>query len=79
MGIDLIFLAISLIFSVLSALLAPKPEPPPAPEVGKFDMPNVEQGIILQKVYGTAWVKSPSVVWWGDIRAVPITKKAGKK
>ena len=29
-------------------------------------------------VFGTVWLRSPNVLWYGDLRAEPI-KKGGKK
>ena len=80
MGVDLLWLAVSLAFSILSYLLTPKPKPPAAPTVEKFDIPNAEQGQVIPKVYGTAWLNSPIVAWYGDVGAYPIkAEQEGKK
>lgn len=79
MGVDLLWLAVSLIFSVLSYLLTPQPKPPTAPVAEKFDIPNAEQGQVIPKIYGTVWQKSPIVAWYGDTAAYPIVEKPSKK
>lgn len=72
-------LVIGLIFTAISWLLRPKPEPPQAATIGDFNVPITEEGAEVGKVYGTVWVTKPQVVWYGDYDTVPIKSKQGKK
>lgn len=66
---------------VISYLLAPRPknlEVKPD-TLGEGDIPVAETGTPIPVVFGTVNVSSPNVVWWGDTRADPITKKGGGK
>lgn len=72
-------LALGLLLSYLAYLLRPKP---PAPEPGTIevsDVPVANAADPIPKIYGTVWVKSPNVVWYGDLRTVPIRRKEGGK
>lgn len=64
------------ITSVISYLLTPKPK---APAPGTFDVPTTEEGASIGVLYGSAWIESPVIAWWGDTRTVAIKSKGGKK
>jgi hypothetical protein len=68
-------IAVWVITAVVSTMLAPKPK---APAAGTFDVPTVTEGAPIGVLYGSGWVTSPIIGWWGDTRTVPIRKK-GKK
>lgn len=63
------------IAAVVSTMLAPKPKTP-AP--GTFDVPTVREGAPIGVLYGSGWIPSPVIAWWGDTRTLPIKGK-GKK
>lgn len=75
----LINILIGLAFSVVAALLRPKPQAPAAGTLGDFDIPRAEEGAEIGKVYGTVRIKSPQVADFGDFGTVPIKSKQGKK
>jgi hypothetical protein len=59
-------------------LLRPKPEPP-KPNTSDFNVPLTKEGAEIGKVYGTVWIRSPQIVWWGDRKTEKIKAKQGKK
>lgn len=72
-------LGLGLLFSYLAYLLRPKPTPPPPGTIEESDVPIANASDPIPKVYGTVWVKSPNVVWYGDLRTTPIVKHEGFK
>lgn len=68
-----------LVSTILSAVLAPKPESAPPPAVGEIDAPVAEEGKPIPVLFGTRVIKSPNCVWWGDVLISAIKKKGGKK
>ena len=75
----LVNLLISLAFSLIAALLAPKPKAPPAAKLEDFDIPKASEGAELGKIFGTPTQRNPHVAWYGDLRTVAIKEKGGKK
>ena len=71
--------AIGLVFSYISFLLRPTPEPPKAATLDDVDIPVAKQGQEIAKIYGTVWMRSPNVHWYGDFKTVPIKATSGKK
>lgn len=63
----------------ISAALAPKPPQPKAAALEDFDIPLAEEGRAIPVVFGTVIVKSPTVMWYGDLRTTAIKEKGGKK
>ena len=55
------------------------PKPENNTKVGTVEAPTAEEGRDIPVLFGTREVKSANVVWYGDVRAVAIKKKGGKK
>ncbi len=72
-----IFLLIASYF--ISAALAPKPPVPKPAALEDFDIPLAEEGRAIPVVFGEVVLKSPSLMWYGDLRTTPIKQKGGKK
>lgn len=72
-------IAIFIISTVLSYLLAPKPPQPKPLSLSDFDIPTAEEGRPIPVVFGTVTVTGANVVWYGDLRVTPIQKSGGKK
>lgn len=74
---------ISLLVNVLLAALAAKfqkpPPDPPSNDLEDFNIPVAKEGQEIGKVYGTIWLKSPQVVWYGDFKKTKIKDKQPKK
>lgn len=72
-------LLIGLVLAAITSLLRPKPEPPKPSTIGDFSIPVTKEGQEVGIVYGTAWITSPQIVWYGDFGTKPVTTKAPKK
>ena len=63
---------------IISAMLAPKPPEPRASAIGDFEVPTADQDRAIPVIFGKVWITGPNVVWYGDLKVVPIKKKSGK-
>lgn len=72
-------LVVWLVTTLIQYVLAPRPPQPPPPEPGQPEVPTAEEGRPIPVVFGTVLLKSPNVVWYGDLRTTPIKKSGGKK
>lgn len=63
--------------TVISDLLMPKPEIENAKPVGlgDFQFPTSTEARVLPLVWGTAPIKGPNLLWYGDLVQTPITEK----
>ncbi|EGO64161.1 phage tail protein [Acetonema longum] len=73
----LLTLFVNVVLSSLAALLKPKPEfdSPKPSALSDFRAPTAEEGLIIPVVVGTAKVENPNVVWYGDLKSVPIIEE----
>jgi hypothetical protein len=72
--VQLIIMAVSMLASyMLSRTSTTKPE------VQSYDMPTVEQGTALKRIYGTYRIKSPVILAWKSAGTTPIKSSGGKK
>lgn len=71
-------LLLAVVATYVAYLLTPKPKGPEPSTLQDFDIPKAEEGTEIPKVFGTVEIKSPSVVWYGDLRLIAIKAK-GKK
>tara|TARA_Y100000034_G_scaffold131343_1_gene191880 strand:+ start:623 stop:853 length:231 start_codon:yes stop_codon:yes gene_type:complete len=62
----LVALAVSLVISIVAALLAPKPKQPKDNSAQELDDPTADAGRPLPVVFGTVTVKSPNILWFGQ-------------
>ena len=67
----------SLIFTVLSALLAPRPPDRRPSNLEDFDLPTAEEGRDKPQIYGTVRITGSNVVWYGDLRYEAIKRRTG--
>lgn len=71
------YIVISVVSSVLAALInKPKIEGAKA-QTG--EIPEVDEGKVVYKIYGTVWVDDSQVLAWRQLPPEPIQQKAGKK
>lgn len=64
----------AIVMMVVSYLIAPKPKTSP-PQAQEFqDVPTAQEGESIVVLFGTRDIKSPSVVWYGDVRTEDIKK-----
>lgn len=71
-------IGIMIVSAIISYALTPKPPTPKPAALSDFDVPTAEEGRPIPVIFGTVWIKSPNVLWYGDLRATPI-KSGGKK
>lgn len=74
----LIAFAISIALSFVTYMLQPKPKKPAPGIVEDSSVPLAKASDPIPKIYGTCYIKSSNVVWYGDLRTTPIKKKGGK-
>jgi hypothetical protein len=73
--IQIVLLIVSL---VLSMLIQPKPPAGPSPEQ-MGDVPTADPSRPVPVLFGTRTFKSPSIIWYGDLKTIPHKTKTGKK
>lgn len=69
-----------LVIAVVAAAYAvsPKAPEPVPPTLKDIQAPTAEQGRPIPVVFGTYVIKSPNVVWYGDLEYVAVRSKGGK-
>jgi len=67
-------LAMMVISTVVSAMLAPKPKDAEPSSLGEFQVPTAEEGRPLTMVLGTCKNKGPNITWWGALRTEAIKR-----
>ena len=70
-------LILAVVFFVLSEFLKPKPKIENARPagLGDFKFPTATEGRPVPIIWGTVKQEGPNVVWYGDLRSVPIVEK----
>ena len=64
---------------VISYSLTPKPQNTKPAGLEEIQAPTAEVGREIPVLFGTRDLSGPNVVWYGDLRTVPIKKRGGKK
>lgn len=62
----LVQLAIAIVLQVVALVLTPKPKGPRPDAVKDLDSPTAEAGRPMPRLFGTATIKSPNVIWYGE-------------
>lgn len=73
-------LAIAIVLSVLSAVLTPRPKPPPDAVASMFkdaNFPVADEGSAQAVVFGDCWTPDWQLIWYGNMRTVAITENTG--
>lgn len=76
----LISLAISLVVSAVSYMITPRASGVKSPEpatLEQLDVPTAEDGKEIGVLFGTRWVNSPNVIWYGDLYCEPVKEGSG--
>lgn len=69
-----------LIIAVIAAYaLRQHPQSQPPAGLGDIDAPTAEIGREIPVLFGTRKLSGPNVVWYGDLRTIPVRKSGGKK
>lgn len=74
----IVYAIIFIVALVLAVALAPSPPQQKPATLDEFQMPTAEPGRPIPVVFGTYVVKSPNVVWYGDLMSEPIKTSGGK-
>lgn len=74
-----VYAVVFIIALVVSYSMTPKPETRPPAGLDEFQVPTAEVGREIPVLFGTRYLHGPNVVWYGDLRTVPVKKKGGKK
>lgn len=63
---------------VVALALGPKTPSPRPSSLSDIDIPTAEPGRPIPVVFGTYLLKSPNIVWYGDLGTSPVKTKGGK-
>lgn len=66
----------ALILYLATTLVKPTKQESAKPQ--QFETTTAEIGRELPVLFGTRWLKSGNIVWWGDLKVTPIKVKTGK-
>lgn len=64
---------------VLAYVFMPKPQQQKPPGMGEVTAPTAEVGRSIAVLFGERDIEGPNVVWYGDIRLIPIKSSGGGK
>lgn len=73
-----IYLVVAVIVAIVAYAMTPKPPDPIPPMLKDINAPTAEEGRPIPVVFGTWVVKSPNIVWYGDLGYKPVKSKGGK-
>lgn len=73
------FVAGFVIAMAVSYAMTPKPQTRPPAGLNEIDVPTAEEGREIPVLFGCRRIKSPNVVWYGDLKTKPIKSSGGKK
>lgn len=64
-------------FTIIGELLRPKPkfDAPTPSGIGDFSVPTAQAGRAIPAIFGTVKLRSPNVVWYGDLVVTAIKEK----
>lgn len=72
------YIAVFIVALVVAFAMAPNAQQQSA-AIQEVEAPTAEEGRAIPVLFGTRDIKGPNVVWYGDVKAVAIRKKGGKK
>lgn len=72
------YIAVFIVALVVAVSIAPNAAQN-SPSIQDIDVPTAEEGRAIPVLFGTRDIKGPNVVWYGDVSAVAVKKKGGKK
>ena len=64
---------------VLAYAMTPKPQNAKPAGLSEFQLPTAEVGREIPVLFGTGDINGPNVVYYGDLRTVPVMKEGGKE
>jgi len=72
------YIAVFIVALVVAFAMAPNAQQQ-SPAIQEVEAPTADEGRAIPVLFGTRDIKGPNVVWYGDVKAVAIKKKGGKK
>lgn len=66
---------IAAIAAVYAYSRIPKPQLAPPPSLDDLEAPTAEEGRSIPVLFGRRRIKSPNVVWYGDLNTTPVRQK----
>ena len=73
------YLVVVVVAAYAAYAMQPKAPEPVPPTLRDIAAPTAEQGRPIPVVFGTYVVKSPNIVWYGDLKYEAVKKKGGGK
>lgn len=67
-----IMMALSMAVGALTAKKPSKLHPSPPAGIEQFNIPTAGEGRAIQVLFGKRYITGPNVVWYGDLKSVPI-------
>lgn len=74
-----VFFAVFAVTLAATFLFAPKPKGQPSPLLDDIQFPQAAAGLEIPVLFGCRDMRSPNVLWYGDLRTTAIKSKGGKK
>lgn len=71
------YIIVFVIAYVVAAAVKPKIQEQQPASLGDFQAPTAEPGRPIPVIFGTVYLQSPNVVWYGDLGYVAV-KSGGK-
>ena len=62
-----------------SFILAPKPQSQPSPLLDDIQFPQASASLEIPVLFGCREMRSPNVLWYGNLKTTAIKTKGGKK
>lgn len=74
----MVYLIVFIVALVIAVALQPKPAEQKPATLDDFNMPTAEPGRPIPVIFGTYTIKSPNIVWYGDLASSPVKTSGGK-
>ncbi len=72
------YLVLAVLAIVLAVTLQSQPPTQQPPSISELEVPTAEQGRPIPKVFGRRVVKSPNIVFYGNISYKDVKAEGGK-
>lgn len=73
------YIIIFIVALVIGVAMQPKAQTVKPAGLGDFVAPTAEEGREIPVLFGTRDIEGPNIVWYGQLKVVPIRKKSGGK
>lgn len=74
----MIYVLVAVLVIVLAAALQARPPEQQPSSLSEINVPTVEVGRPIPKVFGRRVVQSPNIVWYGDLGYNKVKSSGGK-